>query len=357
MAQSFNYFGLRRGSTKSATYTVKNGKQITKDRVTEITNQQTSLQMQQRLKIPIVAQARSVLSQIVDHSFEGVAYGEKSLDKFYSENLKKDAITITSYIPKGAIDCGEADYIVSKGSLDFYSSADGINDTAGCPFMLKNKTKPSTVKRNKLYNYLLTVKDGDKPTAELLEWLLGAYPLLFKNDQLTFLIGAHKDQYSWTVGANTYKAYRHTFYVGRIVLNSESEIWQRWKWVVTTEVEDEDQPEITDTTYVLTDGYIDIKIGIIHKDGDDSELYYWNLGYQVNKGLVADSAQCLGTCILSRQATDKVWLRSTSKFCVVGNQKVTYDQVIDTYLKNNTATTKYLNSGVDGVSITGGSTT
>ena len=37
MATSKTYFGLRHGSTKSHTYSVVNGKQVTKDRVEEAT--------------------------------------------------------------------------------------------------------------------------------------------------------------------------------------------------------------------------------------------------------------------------------------------------------------------------------
>ena len=38
--------------------------------------------MAQRALIPIVAAARSALKGLIDHSFEGVAYGEASLKEF-----------------------------------------------------------------------------------------------------------------------------------------------------------------------------------------------------------------------------------------------------------------------------------
>lgn len=48
MAKSASFFGLRRGSTKTLTFSVLDGQQITKDRVTEVKNPRTDMQMQQR---------------------------------------------------------------------------------------------------------------------------------------------------------------------------------------------------------------------------------------------------------------------------------------------------------------------
>ena len=79
MAKSKSFFGLRTGSTKSLTFQVYRGQQITKDRVYRVSNPRTEGQMAQRALIPIVAAARSALKGLVDHSFEGVPYGEASL--------------------------------------------------------------------------------------------------------------------------------------------------------------------------------------------------------------------------------------------------------------------------------------
>ena len=82
MAKSKSFFGLRTGSTKSLTFQVYRGQQITKDRVTKVANPRSTLQMEQRSKLPIVAAARSALKGLVDHSWEGVPYGEQSLPHF-----------------------------------------------------------------------------------------------------------------------------------------------------------------------------------------------------------------------------------------------------------------------------------
>lgn len=117
MAKSSNFFGLRTGSTKSLTFSVYRGQQITKDRVTRISNPRTTAQMQQRALVPIVAAARSMLKGIVNHSFEGIAYGETSLREFSSQNLKKDFLKVVSYPPKGYSDMGFAELLVSKGTI------------------------------------------------------------------------------------------------------------------------------------------------------------------------------------------------------------------------------------------------
>ena len=117
MAKSSNFFGLRTGSTKSLTFSVYRGQQITKDRVTRISNPRTTAQMQQRALVPMVAAARSALKGLVDHSFEGIPYGEASLKEFSAQNLKKDFLKVVSYSPKGYSNMGFAEFLVSKGTI------------------------------------------------------------------------------------------------------------------------------------------------------------------------------------------------------------------------------------------------
>ena len=126
MAKSSNFFGLRTGSTKSLTFSVYRGQQITKDRVTRISNPRTTAQMQQRALVPLVAAARSTLKGIVDHSFEGIPYGEASLKEFSAQNLKKDFLNVVSYSPKGYSNMGFAEFLVSKGTI-----SDSLNQKWG----------------------------------------------------------------------------------------------------------------------------------------------------------------------------------------------------------------------------------
>ena len=87
MAKSIGYFGLRRGSTKSHTFSVVGGKQITKDRVEGGKNPRTLAQMRQRCITATCAQAYSAMKSICDHSFEGFSAGLDSMNEFKNLNM------------------------------------------------------------------------------------------------------------------------------------------------------------------------------------------------------------------------------------------------------------------------------
>lgn len=89
MAKSNSFFGLRRGSTKTLTFQVNNGKQITKDRVNEVKNPRTQEQMVQRMVMATASAAYAGMKQIVDHSFEGITYGQMNMSEFIRQNAKK----------------------------------------------------------------------------------------------------------------------------------------------------------------------------------------------------------------------------------------------------------------------------
>lgn len=118
MAQSNSFFGLRRGSTKTLTFSVYNGKQVTKDRVTVVKNPRSSMQMKQRAIMATAMRGYSALKEICDHSFEGITYGQKSMNYFIAENARM----IRSAAPKVNLSLSKGNsvsnaYIISKGSL------------------------------------------------------------------------------------------------------------------------------------------------------------------------------------------------------------------------------------------------
>ena len=87
MAISSGYYGLRKGSTKSHTYSVLNGKQITKDRVEGGKNPRSYAQMVQRCMVGTIGSAYSAMKTICDHSFEGKSAGLQCMREFNSRNL------------------------------------------------------------------------------------------------------------------------------------------------------------------------------------------------------------------------------------------------------------------------------
>lgn len=118
MAQSKTFFGLRRGSTKSLTFSVYGGKQVTKDRLTEVKNPRSNLQMVQRAYMATAMRGYSALKEICDHSFENIPYGQKSMNYFVSLNsniLRKVAPNVNLSLYKGYSISNT--YVIAKGSL------------------------------------------------------------------------------------------------------------------------------------------------------------------------------------------------------------------------------------------------
>ena len=123
MAISSGYYGLRKGSTKSHTYSVLNGKQITKDRVEGGKNPRSYAQMIQRCMIATVGAAYSAMKTICDHSFEGKSAGLQCMREFNSRNLmllrtsqeyNNGFFGFNKYQQPGLV---PGSYVISDGSL------------------------------------------------------------------------------------------------------------------------------------------------------------------------------------------------------------------------------------------------
>ena len=186
MAQSKGFFGLRKGSTKSLTFSTLDGKQITKDRVYDVKNPRTENQMRQRMLMTTVGAAYKMLKSIAGHSFEGYSSGMQCMRQFNSRNLnrfKQDA--------------------AAKGSVAFNEYKDG--DINPLPFILASGSLPGFVfsfnEENKLQ--IVGAKENeDFKTAEGIYAALGVQ----RNDLITFCTVIGK--WSTLNGVYTYKAER-----------------------------------------------------------------------------------------------------------------------------------------------------
>lgn len=186
MAKSKGFFGLRKGSTKSLTFSVLDGKQITKDRVYDVKNPRTEAQMRQRMLMTTVGAAYKTLKSIADHSFEGYPSGMQCMRQFNSRNLNR--------FKKAA---------AAKGSVALNEYKDG--DINPLPFILASGSLPGfDYKLNATSNLeIVGEKDeADFATAEGIYAALGVQ----RNDLITFctVIG----EGSVTNGVYTYKAER-----------------------------------------------------------------------------------------------------------------------------------------------------
>lgn len=166
MAQSKGFFGLRKGSTKSLTFSTLDGKQITKDRVYDVKNPRTENQMRQRMLMTTVGAAYKMLKSIADHSFEGYSSGMQCMRQFNSRNLNR--------FKQAA---------AAKGSVAFNEYKDG--DINPLPFILASGSLPGLVFSFDGESNLQIVgekKDADFATAEGIYAALGVQ----RNDLITF---------------------------------------------------------------------------------------------------------------------------------------------------------------------------
>ena len=202
MAKSSSFFGLRRGSTKSLTFQVVNGAQVTKDRVTYVKNPRSYAQATQRSKMAAVADAYRALSTICDHSFESVAYGPASRRQFMSLNLAR-AIKPE---PKGISLPIGIGLQVSKGTL---AGIDNVNDFK-----------------------LFPTKDGVSGSYPLdAAWValvLAQSPNLQAGDELTFVSCALDEVLTTNVNGVELPTVKYA--IASIVLDPTSEINSKWSF-------------------------------------------------------------------------------------------------------------------------------
>lgn len=186
MAKSKGFFGLRKGSTKSLTFSVLDGKQITKDRVYDVKNPRTEAQMRQRMLMTTVGAAYKMLKSIADHSFEGCSSGMQCMRQFNSRNLNR--------FKKAA---------AAKGAVAFNEYKDG--DINPLPFILASGSLPGFDYKLDATSNLEIVGEKDAADFTTAEGIYAALGVQ-RNDLITFctVIG----EGSVSNGVYTYKAER-----------------------------------------------------------------------------------------------------------------------------------------------------
>ncbi len=330
MAKSKSFFGLRSGSTKSLTFQVYKGQQITKDRVYRVSNPRTDAQMQQRALIPIVAAARASLKDIVDNSFEGVAYGETSLREFSKQNLRAGAISVASYSPNGVSNAGFANLIVAKGSIDgkFFVDSVGTGNRyttnenfPSLSFPAAKANDPATA----IFNYLEKFAEGNNVT------------MLKPGTQLTFLAVYESGTASVKTATGTKEASLSGFVIDRFIIpNSEtgdSQIQEvNGAWGVKTDVKEGDK-----------------QVTIVNPIGDEINIRSDESGtisIIVSPKVEANNTNCGGTLILSRYENG-TWKRNNATIAIElePDHKYTFDNWLSVYQATGAASKKYLNKG------------
>ena len=283
MAKGNLLLGMGRGKLGDVVLYRQNGQQMSRPRVRVVKNPRTSGQQIQRMVQATIAYGYAGLKTIVDHSFEGIQYGGKSMNYFMKRNMDElraqviaggngDNISARFAIPNVRVIYPNK-YIVSNGSLPPCPEPESAvvlqSNTVGMKFGTGVVTEPSLFQFMRLFN---------------------ANP----GDQLTFIIFNTKKDGSLSVASlGEESAYAMAMAVRRV----------KFKDSYT----DEELSEYVTRGNTLFDDSVtspDMDINVVGAEG--------------NKGLAVGSTSlgnadetiiCGGCVILSRKSGDS-WLRS-----------------------------------------------
>ena len=342
MAKSKSFFGLRTGSTKSLTFQVYRGQQVTKDRVYRVSNPRTEAQMTQRALIPIVAAARSALRGLVDHSFEGVQYGEASLKEFSALNLRAGALNVASYSPIGYSNPGFANLIVSKGSIN-----EPFEETiSGDGFCI---TLPGTYPKIKFSE---APSDGSSKQVwkELENWARANNVSLLKpGSQLTFLSMVESGSVKVSTGGKARDVSTSAFNICRMYIpNGDSdsvnatEINGKWK--------------VDKSVSTSSDS-----VNLINDNGDSISIMTHVNPTSETEGTVeitvtpANAGTYIGMALILSRKENGIWKRNTSRIQIDNDPSFvfTFADWQSAYQSARAASNKYLNTGGQSTGING----
>ena len=346
MAKSKSFFGLRTGSTKSLTFQVYRGQQITKDRVTRVANPRTTLQMEQRSKLPLVAAARSALKGLVDHSWEGVPYGEQSLRTFSSKNLSAGALKVYSYASPDAPSPGIAEYQVSLGSLRGFN-ADASRDNGRVVYSL-----PATIGNGPVVPAMPKGTKGSTVLYHVMSYFANnKIDGLRAGQQLTFLaLNVPFYKVLNNVGGSnsgTYDVPVTRFDVARLIMPDVSKISD-----IDTYHDDND--EFVLDSEIKEGG--DMGFTLIRVDGFHINFFAQpqQFGFSCWFQPANKSEISVASALIVSELVNNVWKRSTSNLLVANgannplvSKVFSFDQWASLYAPKQIVSSKYLNNGAE----------
>ena len=300
--------------------------------------------MTQRALIPFVAAARTALKGLIDHSFEGVPYGEASLKEFSKQNLRAGALSVTSYSPTGVSNPGFADLIVSNGSINV-------------PFKVESSTNGNTVKTDGNTFPAFKFPKADKGAkADVILKYLETYArehnvaIIAPGTQLSFLTIYQSGTVKVNTGGGTIDAPTSDFVLDRIYIpngDSDSEnakaINDQWEVLV---------PVAEDAKEVVLSHISGNTITISCGDGDNTN---GEISIKSSPLLLRNQNNNCGLALILSRFENGVWKRSPSRL-TIGYEPTTpytFEDWLSTYQTTGAASKKYLNTGDEGTGIQG----
>ena len=189
MAKSKSFFGLRKGSTKTMTFSVLRGQQITKDRVTDIANPRTMDQTLQRIPF---AQAVKFYKQATKGLFRFAFEDKKPLESDYNAFMRHN-VKYASSVTKGNYSNPNypalGNWLLSSGSLP--SPELEVRDDTGIGLIVERAASEVTTiggASELILGHYLDLAEGDIVTFVCFDTYLGANGVLFEEKLPTMLI-------------------------------------------------------------------------------------------------------------------------------------------------------------------------
>lgn len=273
MSKGNMLLGHARGKVGDLVFSRVNGQQVTRARAAVVKNPQTEAQMIQRIMLNTVIQAYSRMSEICDHSFEGVPVGQQSMSVFMKRNL--------AYLRQYVSDAVNLDGFTFDDLYAF--SPIGSNEFTMNPFIISTGSLPSvTIADISALNgaKVAVIASGSIPTYEDVITSLG----LQRGDQLTFI-----SQEAWTDR-------RAAFNFARVIL---------------------DPRDAEGNQLPLTTAFLDgTSINMPNPRNEGAEINYSYAGGFLTFNR-SDNSQFGAAVIVSRQKSDGSWLRSNTSITLV----------------------------------------
>lgn len=181
MSKGNLFLGFGRGSVGDVTFSHTNGEQIARARNRSPKNPQTPLQLLQRVVMKTTSMGYSLLQDICNHSFQGLAEGTANQSRFAKLNVEKFRQQLAE-----VINSGDANVILSSTETNFGGA--GASQAEIMPYIVsEGKIAPIPVvftDSSANGDYLIDIDLGyAAPTYQQVVDALG----LAAGDQLTFL--------------------------------------------------------------------------------------------------------------------------------------------------------------------------
>lgn len=297
--------GTQSGKLGNMVYYRRRGKEIARAKVTPA-NPRSERQARQRMLFATLTQAKSRMKEIVDHSFQGIDYGDRSLNHFQSINdpiLRNAAhnpeLNAAGFLPKGVKALMVNPYIISSGSLASLQTlpgSDGVVFNYGSEFTGH-------------------ISGPDGYVAALAK--LGCQP----GDQLTLMFVVDTGQIVGTAPAGD-SIYDMQLVVKRLVFKTLDEITD---W--------------TNITYFYTNNHIVPELLVADKS-DEIEIKAYTTAAGQRSGFTFDAsvfgadATIAGGCAIRSSLVNGQWLRSTQRLLVMddGESWPNVSDVISSYM-------------------------